>query len=88
MRTFWDPAPTLGGPLIHDDELAANPPQIAARNAALQRQCVEIGKALDNLERLKGTFREFLAPVSELAREFEACSDRLEQTTARLAALE
>jgi chromosome segregation ATPase len=59
-----------------------------ARSAALKAQCEDIGHALDHLERLKGLFQSFLSPVSELVLEFEACSGRLEETTARLAALE
>ena len=63
-------------------------PQVGARSAALKAQCEDIGHALDHLERLRGLFQSFLSPVSELVLEFEACSGRLEETTARLAALE
>jgi len=63
-------------------------PQVGARSVALKAQCEDIAHALDQLERLKGLFQSFLSPVSELVLEFEACRERLEETAARLAALE
>jgi chromosome segregation ATPase len=96
MRTFWDQVAALveqgdrpqgeQGARLTGSESAV--PQVGARSAALKAQCEDIGHALDHLERLKGLFQGFLSPVSELVLEFEACSGRLEETTARLAALE
>jgi DNA repair ATPase RecN len=96
MRTFWDQVVALveqgdrpqgeRGARLAGGESAM--PQVGARSAALKAQCEDIGDALDHLERLKGLFQTFLSPVSELVLEFEACSGRLEETTARLAALE
>ena len=96
MRTFWDQVVALveqgdrpqGERQAPQAESETAVPQIGARSAALKAQCEDIGHALDQLERLKGLFQSFLSPVSELVLEFEACRDRLEETTARLAALE
>jgi len=63
-------------------------PAVGAPIAALKAQCGDIGYALDHLERLGGLIQGFLSPVSERALEFEACRGRLEDRTARLAALE
>ena len=96
MRTFWEQVAALveqGDRQLGVRELGpgpsdGGPPQVGARNAALKAQCEDIGRSLDHLERLKGLFHSFLSPVSELMLEFEACRGRLEETTARLAALE
>lgn len=95
MRTFWDQVVALveqgdrpqgaGAPAAECERVIA---QVGARGAALRAQCQDIGQALDQLERLKGLFRSFLSPVSELVLEFEVCTGRLEETTVRLAALE
>jgi DNA repair ATPase RecN len=96
MRTFWDQVVAL---VEQGDrpqgERRARPvgsecatPAVDAPIAALRAQCEDIGCALDHLERLKGLIQSFLSPVSELVLEFEACRCRLEDTTARLAALE
>ncbi len=96
MRTFWDqvvalveqgdrPQGAREARLIgHESAM----PQVGARSAALKAQCEDIGRSLDHLERLRGLFQSFLSPVSELVLEFEACNGRLEETTAKLAALE
>ena len=91
MRTFWDQVVALveqGDRPQGEREarLAGSEsamPQVGARSAALKAQCEDIGHALDHLERLTGLFQSFLSPVSELVLEFEACSGRLEETTAR-----
>ncbi len=96
MRTFWDQVVALveqgDRPQRERQALQAEyeiaMPQVGARSVALKAQCEDIGHALDHLERLKGLFQSFLSPVSELVLEFEACRGRLEETTARLAALE
>ncbi len=96
MRTFWDQVVALveQGDRPQGEREARRAgsesamPQIGARSAALKAQCEDIGHALDHLERLTGLFQSFLSPVSELVLEFEACCGRLEETTARLAALE
>ncbi len=96
MRTFWDQVVALveqgDRPQGERDARLAGSesamPQLGARSLALKAQCEDIGHALDHLERLKGLFQSFLSPVAELVLEFEACSGRLEETTARLAALE
>ena len=96
MRTFWDQVVALveQGDRPQEEREArlagseSAMPQIGARSAALKAQCEDIGHALDHLERLKGLIHSFLSPVSELVLEFEACNGRLEETTARLAALE
>jgi hypothetical protein len=91
MRTFWDQAVAL---VEQGDRQAAETggkiamPQVGVRNVALKAQIDDIGNALDHRERLKCLIQSFLSPVSELVFEFEACRGRLEETTARLAALE
>jgi len=96
MRTFWDQVVALveqgdrprGATTPNAAGSESGQPPIGARGAALKAQCEDIGRALDHLERLKGLFQGFLTPVSELVLEFEACSGRLEEAAARLAALE
>jgi DNA repair ATPase RecN len=96
MRTFWDQVVALveqsdrpqGERQARLSGSESAKPKIAPRTAALRARCEDIGQALDHLERVKGLFQSFLSPVSELVLEFEACRDRLEETTARLGALE
>jgi DNA repair ATPase RecN len=96
MRTFWDQVVALveqgdRPPGAREARLIGHEsamPQVGARSAALKAQCEDIGRSLDHLERLRGLFQSFLSPVSELVLEFEACNGRLEETTAKLAALE
>ena len=91
MLTFWDQAVAL---VEQGDRQAAETggkiamPQVGVRSVALKAQIDDIGNALDHLQRLKCLIQSFLFPVSELVFEFEACRGRLEETTARLAALE
>ncbi|MGA2495238.1 MAG: hypothetical protein ABSF67_20230 [Roseiarcus sp.] len=96
MRTFWDQVVALveqgdrpqGERQARDAGSESAMPLVGARSVALKAQIEDIGHALDHLKRLKGLFHGFLSPVSELVLEFEACRGRLEETTARLVALE
>ena len=96
MRTFWDQVVALieqgdrpqGAAEAQPTEPdGASSPQVDARGPALKAQCEDIGRALEHLERIKGLFQDFLTTVSELALAFDACDRRLEETTAKLAAL-
>jgi len=94
VRTFWNQVVTLieqgdrpeRPPRPAEPEIAA--PQAGFRSVALKAQIDDIGHALGHVERLKGLIQSFLSPVAELVVEFEACRVRLEETTAKLAALE
>jgi hypothetical protein len=96
VRTFWDQVVTLieqgdhphGERLPRSAETEIATPQVGFRSVALQAQIDDIGQALGHVERLKGLFQSFVTPVAELVVELEACRGRLEETTAKLAALE
>ena len=96
MRTFWDQVvalveqgePPRGPRQGGAGRRAGEAPTASPRNAALRARCEDIERALDQLERLPGLFQGLLSPVSELALEFDACGARLEEASAKLAALE
>jgi hypothetical protein len=96
MRTFWDQVVALieQGDRPHDErpprlaETEVSAPEVGFRSVALKAQIDDIGHALAHVERLKGLFQNFLSPVGELVVEFEACRGKLDETTAKLAALE